>query len=178
MSSRLPEFVDPWRLADQRRVFAGAIELNRLPRLCEALMSNRGNAEFELRFEPDQQRRVRVKGSVTATLVLECQRCLGPLHYPVQSNVDLTVIEVLDEIERLPEESDPLLAEEGRIRPMDLVEDELLLSLPQVPRHNPDACGVDVDTLNRATIAAQQEQETPGVSPFAVLAGLKSHEQK
>ena len=179
MSSRLPEFVDPWRLADQGKLFSGVVELKNLPRLRETLMSEQGSAEFELRFERSDQRRVRIRGSVTATLVLECQRCLERLNYPVETSVNLAVIEVLEEVGRLPAECEPLLAEEGRIRLMDLVEDELLLSIPQVPRHDPSECGTDIETFATVTGAEQERADkTPETSPFAVLARLKPNEQK
>lgn len=178
MSSPLPEFVDPWRLAEQGKAFSGTIELKDLPRLREALMSEEGRAEFELRFERGDQRRVCIRGSVTATLVLECQRCLEPMDYPVDSPVDLAVIEVVEEVARLPVESEPLLAEEGRIRLMDVVEDELLLSIPQVPRHDTRECGGHIEALAADALAdIQQADETPEINPFAVLAGLKSNQK-
>jgi uncharacterized protein len=54
----------------------------------------------------------------------------------------MAVVEGLDEARRLPEEIEPVLIDDGRLRPLELVEDEILLALPQVPMHGADDCAV------------------------------------
>lgn len=176
MSSRLPEFIDPRRLASQGAGFTGRVELAELPRLSVALMDTVGVAEFSLEFYRDNRKRARIKGQITADLVLECQRCLNPMVLPVSAALDLAVIQVPEEAERLPESCDPVWVEAETMRLLDLVEDELILAIPQVPRHEPDYCGIEsVNPVNGET--AEQEQENSASdkpNPFAVLAGLKS----
>ncbi len=135
MSSRLPDFVDPWRLANLGKQLSGAVGLGELSRLAEALVSVEGESLFTLEFYRDEKKRARIKGNVEAELVLECQRCLEPVTLPVDAEVNLAVIEVAAEAELLPDECDPVMVEEGRIQLLDLIEDELLLAIPQVPMH-------------------------------------------
>jgi uncharacterized protein len=176
MSSRLPEFVDPRRLANQGAGFSGTVELGELPRLSEALMDPVGIAEFSLEFYRDNRKRARIKGQVQADLVLECQRCLGAMVFPVKAELDLAVIQVPEEAESLPESCDPVWVEEETLRLLDLVEDELILAIPQVPKHAPDACGVDsANPVNGETADQEQEDDASDKpNPFAVLAGFKS----
>jgi len=178
MSKRLPEFVDPWRSADQGKRFSGRVELARLPRLATALKRPSGEVEFELRFERDSKRRSRIKGFVRSVLVVECQRCLGALSYPVDLSLDLAAIEVAAEAERLPEEIEPVQVEEGVIRLLDMVEDELILAIPQVPMHGEGDCETDMSTLGESYDpgfgAGTNSDDELADNPFAVLSKLKT----
>ena len=172
MSGRLPEFIDPWRLADQGKRFAGHIELDKLPRLAAVLMDTAGTADFDLLFDRDNRRRATIKGFVRSSLKLECQRCLERLELPVDARVSLAVIEVAAEAERLPEEYAPILIEEDRLPLLDLVEDELLLAIPQIPRHELEQCPIKIEVTDSTTM--DQEPDDERANPFAVLAGLKT----
>lgn len=174
MSSRLPENVDPRRLATQGAAYSGTVDLAKLGRLSEALLDATGQAEFSIEFYRDNRKRARIKGLVKADLVLECQRCLGAMIYPVDAGLDLAVVKVPEEADTLPESCDPVWVEEDTLRLLDLVEDELILAIPQVPRHEEHACSID---WNNPADEVQDEQEddlSDKPNPFAVLAGLKS----
>ncbi|WP_428604552.1 YceD family protein [Sedimenticola sp.] len=176
MSSRLPEFIDPRRLASQGAGYSGTVELGKLGRLREALMDAAGSAEFSLEFYQDNRKRARIKGQVQAKLVLECQRCLGAMTYPVNAKLDLAVIQVPEEADLLPESCDPVWVEGDTLRLLDLVEEELILAIPQVPRHEPDACEMDSSfTVSGETADQEQKNDASDKpNPFAVLAGFKS----
>ncbi len=169
MSRPPPEYADPWRLADAGKRFVGQITAHRLSRLREELLEASTEIAYELVFGRDEQNRATVKGRVKATLYLQCQRCLETLELPVDREISLALVEGLDEARALPDRYEPLLLEEARIRPLDLLEDELLLALPQVPRHRPEACTPRVEQTE--SLAARQ-QAAPD-NPFAVLAKLK-----
>jgi len=176
MSQRLPDFVDPWGLADAGKRFRGSIPLRELERLCSALAGCDGDVEFEIAFRRDHQRRALIEGSVRASLSLQCQRCLQTMAHAVDSRFQLAVIEVADEVERIPEHCEPVQVEEGQLSPLALIEDELLLSIPQVPKHDPSICRID-PVLIRDDEADQDGLEREStVNPFAVLATLKSDE--
>jgi uncharacterized protein len=174
MSSRLPEYVDPWRAADLGKTFSGRAAIADLPRLVEVVMSPEGEVELTLIFGRDENKRACIQGSVRATLNLECQRCLGAMDFSVEAEVNLALVESSAQAERLPESYDPLLVEEPRIRLLDIVEDELLLAIPQIPRHPLGAC-------NTSYMAPEPQLSESGaaekVNPFAVLAELKDKQR-
>lgn len=174
MSTRFPEYVDPWRLADLEKRMTGELELARMPRLAGAVLHSEGNAVCEIRFEKGSGGRPVIKGEVRAVLALQCQRCLEQLDFPVDAALNLAVIEAAEEAVRLADEFDPVLAEDGRIGLRELIEEELLLAIPQVPRHDPAACAVDSRIMAAAPlISGRQQEETTKANPFAVLSGLK-----
>lgn len=114
-----------------------------------------GEAELWLELEGD------------AEVPLECQRCLQPMteHLAVQRRFRFVRNE--DDAARLDEEcEDDVLALPARLDLQALLEDELILALPIVPRH-----GVCPDPLPLPAEEAPQE-EAPAPKPFAALAAL------
>lgn len=82
----------------------------------------------------------------------------------------LALVRGMDEARRLPERYDPLLVSESLIRPRDLIEDELLLALPQIPMHDPGVCTV----ASQPPSGQGADAQTRDVGPFAALAEWKS----
>jgi uncharacterized protein len=99
------------------------------------------------------------------TVPLQCQRCLGPLAQPVEVDRRFLFVADEDEAERLDEESeDDVLVLQPRLNLAELLEDELILALPIVPRHE----GECPEPLRAADAA------DPGrPHPFAALAALR-----
>ena len=176
MSAGLAHTVDPWRLASRHAVIAGETALRRLPRLAEVLADTGGAAAYELNFHLDESNRVRITGWVRAVLPIRCQRCLETLEFPVDARLDLAVVLGDTEAELLPDTCEAVLANEGAISLRSLVEDELLLALPQIAMHAENLC--DTPDWNRENFDAaetgQARDETGKTNPFAVLAGLKT----
>lgn len=168
MSQHLPDHFDPWRFADLAKRIDGSYRLQDLPRLVDCLADTQGDVRFELKFSRDGQARSCLHGTVDSELHLECQRCLGEMSFVVRSKLALAFVEGLEEAERLPDYLEPQLVENGRVQLKDLIEDELLLALPQVPMHPEDECasGLNIETDEKVSADAS-------VSPFAILAELR-----
>jgi uncharacterized protein len=173
MLSLLPDYADPLRLCALGKAYKGAIPLAELPRLAPLLTSTEGEAAFVLAFDTDADRRPTVSVAVEARLALQCQRCLGTVMRDVKTASRLVVVTGPDEAERLPDDVDPLLVEDGRIALRALIEDELILAVPTAATHRPEECAVDLAAVNAPHA---EEQGEPKPSPFAVLADLKSDE--
>lgn len=107
--------------------------------------------------------------SIATSLPLTCQRCLGPVDVPVQIERAFRFVETEAQAE-LEDDASP---EDVLVLSRDfdlaaLIEDEVLMDLPVVPRH--DTCPLPVKLM---AVDADFEEATPKPSPFAVLAGLK-----
>lgn len=104
------------------------------------------------------------------TLPLICQRCMAPVETPIASDrwfrfaPDEASAAVLDE-----ESEEDVLVLSGAFDLHELVEDELLMSLPLVPRH--EHCPVDVKlaVADPGFESAAEEK----ANPFAKLASLR-----
>lgn len=176
MLSLFPDHADPERLCALGKSYDGEVALSELPRLAAMLVEASGNARFRLDFDKDAENRSVIDVAVAADLRLRCQRCLGVYEERVATRSRLSLVHGPTEAERLPSELDPLLIDDDRVALRDLVEDELILAVPNTPMHAPEACAVDLGTVN----ALQDDQTSIDgdtgqrpVSPFAALAGLK-----
>lgn len=171
MSREFPDFIDPWRLAAGNKVIGGTIPLARFRRLESMLASSEGVASFSIRFDYDEQRRARATVKVKAPLTLICQRSLKPYTEQVAQESQLLILGEPGEQANLSDHEEFYLVEEGRLAAADLVEDELLLAVPQVPR-NPD-----FDLVVKSTMTDEKQSESENSSngrqrPFESLAEL------
>jgi uncharacterized protein len=173
MSSPKPVFLDLQQFADVGKRVSGSIQLTDLPRLAP-MLEGEGSAEFELNFARDENRRVQINGWIKSELVLQCQRCLGAVVFTADKTIRLVMVEGLDEAEQLPATVDPLLIEEEtRIRLDDLLEDELLLAMPQVPRHKDGECAPVAQHIPTVEPELADEDAEESSNSFAQLAELK-----
>lgn len=101
-----------------------------------------------------------------ATLPLECQRCLSAVSVALSAERSFLFVHGEDAAAQLDASSeDDVLALTRALDLPELIEDELLLSLPIVPRH--DVCPEPLQ------LAADLPAAEPEPSPFAALASLK-----
>lgn len=149
-----------------RREFEGRIPLAAMTRLQGGLLDAEGEARYTLAFDTDTLRVPFVELRIEAELPLECQRSLQRFLLPVRLVQRLGLIrDEADEAALPPDYEALLVADDGMLRPAELVEDELILALPVVPV-SPDAEAVERDFVPTV-------EETAQANPFAALAGWK-----
>lgn len=154
----------------------GQTPLRQFRRLTEGLPSQGdGLAEWSLRGEQDALGRRFLHLQVKAGLVLECQRCLAPFVWPLDTVNRLEVVATaagLDEGESANEGDDFVerIVGSHRLDVLELVEDELILGVPYVPRH--DTCPAAPQPLGHED---PPDAGQDGPSPFAVLGRLKKN---
>jgi uncharacterized protein len=186
MSREFPDLLNPWKAADGHRSFEGTMPLSRMRRLAPLLAPAEqpavGSADrpgegviwkdawFRADFEHDRQGHVTVELWVEAELPLVCQRSLRPYLEPVKRHSLLAVVENAEQEELLPGHYEPVLVEQGQMALLEVVEDELLLAVPEVPR-DPNVREVSVSTDDTAAAPADDGAERTR-RPFEGLAGL------
>lgn len=168
MSREFPDWINPWKAAEGKRIFSGSIPFARLSRLRSLLASEAGEARFTAAFSLDRDQRAMVDIEVTAELPLICQASLEEYLEPVSRKSRLAVVETELDQEMLPPGYEATCAVEGRLTFEDLVEDELLLALPQVPRKP----GLKDVSFSSGTPAEDSAGEEETYRPFAGLADL------
>jgi len=167
MSREYPDWISPERAADGKRVFSGTVPLSRMQRLVPLLVNAGGDAKFVAAFRRDIDKRVIVDLQVEAALPLICQASLEVYDEQVKRRCDLAVIERDSEQAELPDNYEPVKTENGRLAVANLVEEELLLGLPQVPR-KPGMKKVEYSTDGKAAENVTSPAEVKK-NPFAVL---------
>lgn len=170
MSREYPDWISPGRAAEGKRIFSGTVALSRMKRLAKLLVHAQGDATFVAAFRSDIDRRVIIDLQVEAELPLVCQASLEVYDEQVRRRSELAVIDKEYEQEEIPENYEPVLTENGRLAIASLVEDELLLALPQIPR-KPGLEVVEYSTGGEMRKSAEPKKRARK-NPFAALQGM------
>ncbi len=126
-------------------------------------------ARGELRRPRAAPPQVWLRLDVRTSLALVCQRCLGAVDVPMRIEKALHFVHGEDTAAELDADSDDdVLASTRSLDLRSLIEDELLLALPLVPRH--DECPPGALAAHEA-VADDANVDKP--HPFAVLSALK-----
>jgi uncharacterized protein len=171
-----PQHLDIQAFAKAGAFLEGQSALQQWPRLRDEQLPGAA-AEQEVRWRLQGRAtpvtggpaRIEMTLQAQADLPLQCQRCLTPVVVTVEA--ERAFVFVADEAtaEALDDESEEdVLVISRDFDALSLVEDELILALPLVPRH--DVCPQALPTA-AADAAFEAASERP--NPFAALAALK-----
>jgi len=162
-------FIDSLDFAGNGRQISGKVPVAGLPRLLDTLEDPQGTLEYTVRGGVDKLGNNLLDVSITGNCRLRCQRCLGAMEHAVRIDTRLLLrdqasLDALDDnvAGGEEEEFDSILAD-AHLDVLDLLEEEILLSLPIAPKHELGACQAAGD-------GNKHEEEK---NPFAVLAKLK-----
>ncbi len=150
--------LDGLQFARGRDRVSGSIGSDALPRLA-AMGCEAGTLAYRVCGGENGGGHLSLTIEISGELRLVCQRCLGPLAFPVAARSELQLAETESEIEAAEDDTDRVLATKA----MDvaaLVEDEALLALPMAPLHERCETGMAPGAAVKA-------------APFAALAGLR-----
>ena len=165
MTSGLPATIDAIKLADSGARLVGEIPLSAMARLRALCLDGGGKATIDLYFERGGKRGLRrVRGTISATIRVACQRCLEPMTLTITAEPSLVVVQAAERT-ALPQQEADVLVGDQPVSLNGLVEDELLLAMPMIPVHDINQCPA------AASLRAPQRQSRE--SPFAVLDKLK-----
>lgn len=170
MVTPISERFNPDLLARETARYSAELPVAKFTRLSECLVNSTGEVEAEFSFTRRKDH-VLARGQYNCTFPLECQRCLQPMSLPIEGQFELTFVENEAAAQGLPDAMDPVvLDDDGFIDVVGMLEDELMLQLPVVPRHEmgSDECAAKFDAQDSQAAVAP-----PTRKPFAVLENLK-----
>jgi uncharacterized protein len=162
------------RQLDIRRLMAADVEMKAcepfasFKRLGEMVEGAQGDVEIQLHFFIDEQRLRRIDGAVKAVLEVVCQRCLQPMPIEIESQFKVAAVWSDGEGDHLPRHIDPYVVGEEPQDLRELIEDELIISVPYVSYHEGGPCAEQA-----AAESARRDDETRSDNPFSVLGQLK-----
>jgi uncharacterized protein len=156
-------FIDSLDFARNGRELRGEAAVSEMLRLRDMLAVPEGKISYFVRGLQGQDGKPMLEVELEGSCQLRCQRCLGALVYPVKlvSHLLLVPEGELDEFSVEESELDSITADK-HLDVLDMIEEEILLSLPFAPRHPFGACQYVAQGLARSE-----------KNPFAVLSGLK-----
>ena len=171
MLDRLPELIDPLVFAERRIELKGKLKLSVFTRLEGLLLDTDGDVAVELFFNK-QGRHAFVDGWARTTLNMQCQNCLDAVSVPIAATIKLGMISAMEYADQLPEGYEPLLIDEEKMLLKDIVEDELILTLPHFPKHD-YGCIKFEHPASVVVPPAENDADLKPKNPFAILANFK-----
>ena len=164
MSSDLPQYIAPERLAKEGVRLEGQVRLHDMARLAKLLTDGSGTVNLRLDFCRTDNGVTCITGSYETDLQFACQRCLEPVTVKLKEtiNIGITFEEAAN---KLPASAEPLVLMQDTILLADFVEEEILLGLPISPMHDLQECAAGEQAKLR---------DNPASNPFHVLKRLKS----
>jgi len=176
---RFPARVNPWRLAEGQQSLAGSIPLCQLKRLGEFLHGGEAQPEssgedsnqvrFDARFGTGDNRRPVLRLRVMAELPLLCQRSLEVYLAKIDREIELTLIDAdssREGREEFDDGTDAVLVDSKQLAIADVVEDELIISLPLIAV-NPECPVMEFHSED------EDYEEPEQKNPFADLKKLR-----
>jgi uncharacterized protein len=152
------------RLNERRE---GDIPVADLGRVSQDTADKSGAISWSLQGGRDSQGHPQLTLAASGQVKLMCQRCLTPFSFDIESETALVLAQdeaSVDAIEALiDDESVDVIAGSHAMNIVELIEDEVLLSMPLSPKH--DVCP------DQAALEALKKTEKE--SPFAALKNLK-----
>ena len=174
MRDRLPDSIDTAYLMSSSktagREYRGGLSIIGMQRLVESLAdTDVPELQVRLHVGRDAGGVHCLEGEVQGVLHLICQRCLGRMEFPVQRTFRLALVHSEAEADRLADGYEPLLLEDERVVVRNVIEDELLLALPDFPHHSAGETCVLPEYREEVMTAVKEDKP----NPFAALASLK-----
>jgi len=168
----------------------GFLKLMELPRIVDEITKRGLSEDFSsqvLNWElhswidelPGGSQEYRIRLTLDLSYPLECQRCLQPFLDELHIMSQFVLKDTIEEVENFPldnDEEDALLTSH-QFQLLELIEDEILLNLPLIPKHPPEKCESKMIFVPGVLAGGEEnisdEPENKPINPFASLKKLK-----
>lgn len=160
--------LDVAALSRRGAAWNGVVRAGQLERL--SALVGEADVSVSLRFALDESGRARVTGRCCFVAQVLCSGCLRDDSVEVECAVDLRVVATEAEARTLMPQADSVVHDAKTIAVSDLIEDDLLMSVPEFACNDRAAC------FHAASVRASAVDggETAATGPFASLAALKT----
>ena len=164
LSKGLPDQLKLFNFAKKEVSLSGIYQISDFPKISEIASNKEDYVRVELSFYFKNNKTPCVEGIIELDVVLACQRCLDNLSIALQVNFNLAFVRHNQESEELDSHYEIYVIEEEELATLDLISDEILLSIPMVPMHDYDC----IKEINEQEIVEEKSE-----NPFAILKKIK-----
>lgn len=131
----LPKTIDPIKFAKQKMLLRGKLPLADCSRLQDISDQENNQASVDLEFGQDEARIYFIRGNIDVTVNLICQRCNSPMSLKMDISFLLSPVASEERAKKLPNRYEPIFMKDELISISNMIEDEILLALPMIPKH-------------------------------------------
>ncbi len=168
----LPLKISASRAVARRERYEGSLPVAGFARLEGLLLSDAGDIRVKLEAGADEAGLPHLRGELSGALRLVCQRCMKPFDWGLHAQIGLRLVKTEAEEVQALHECEPYLVQDDQLPLREIVEDELLLALPMMPRCK--SC----ENKPGKPPAKEPAQEPRRENPFVALKTLKFEGRK
>lgn len=163
--------IQPRKLANKEGEVKFHWAVSQLERLSDMLYSDAGAVDVSIEAYFDHRKRCLLNTKIKANLTLECQTSFEPIDYQVDSETIYCTVVEESQFANVEEEFEAVIVEDGFLDVKQMIEDELILSVPLVANKSADDLEQEMSfgVLDEVQIAKDEEAN----NPFSVLKHLK-----
>lgn len=166
--------LSPRDYARSRRWWNGSVPLLKFPRLVSEFGNPEAQVDVELQFYQDGNRRIWMKGNVQVRGAMMCKQCLNHVDTTLEAEIDACLMTPEEITKDASVAFDVVEYEDSSVTIVDLVEDDLIMSIPWRACLDESSCaeGLNSDQLY------DEEIEIETTKPFADLRDLIDKKSK
>ena len=163
--------IQPRKLANKEGEVRFKWSVKDFERLSGMLYSDAGDIEVTISAHYDHRKRCLLVAKIVANLTLECQTSFEAIDYQVNKETTYCTVVTESQFAEVEEEYEPVLVDDGYLDVKQVIEDELILSVPIVANKSLDELEQEMSfgELDEAQIAKDEKAS----NPFSVLENFK-----
>lgn len=157
--------------ARNNRCWKGKVKTAFCKRLATELNGASSSIDVGLEFSVNDENRVHVKGLAYVEAIIDCHRCMKGVATAIKAEIDALVVRSEEVAKDLAQSDDVILVSEDPVPVSELIEDDLIMSIPWRVCVSGDQC----DNLSGMPLRGSIQKKAEDThSPFANLRDLLS----
>lgn len=168
----IPESLSASQALTREEQVSGVLSASGLERAASMAVPGDDQLEVALAFHRDATRQGWIAGTIRGRLTLDCRVCLQAFAWPFEARVNLALAHSEADEERLMERAESYLVVDDRVMLHEIVEDEVLLTVPMMPRcpacengRPPEHASLLQGPVKTGGLAALKELSLKGTKP-------------
>ena len=165
---------NPERSAREMHEYIGEVPISDFSRLMKVVASDKGHVNARMQFSFEKGKIAIISLKINAEIELICQRTLNPFMYAIDSQIELAAVGSEKQMEYLSDHYEPVIIQDGLLDPKDIIEEEILLAIPVIPKSRLNDCDSSGNSAYcSASKIGEEEKICQKPNPFAILSTLK-----
>ncbi|MCY4130882.1 MAG: DUF177 domain-containing protein [Gammaproteobacteria bacterium] len=116
--------------ARNSRRWRGELPIASFDRLVREISTDTEFVDVELAFSHDENKYIRMQGQATVTAEVACHRCSESVATTIRADIDARIVQSDEIAQNLAQEADVIVVTDNPVSVTDLVEDDLIMSIP------------------------------------------------
>ena len=163
-NNQLPKVIKLFNFAKKERSLGGVYKISSIPRISEIARNKEDKVKVDLSFYLENNKTPCIKGIINLNIILDCQRCLEALPIELKVDFKLAFVRHEQQAEGLDSSYELYVTKEEELLTIDIITDEILLSIPMAPSHD-----FDCNLIINKDVVVEESRE----NPFTILKNIK-----